>query len=135
VKLVADQHGAKFKQTVGDALLKAGFPAIHAVGRAASRPPRLIELQWGNPKHPKLTLVGKGVCFDSGGLNIKPGESMQGAFGAPKGAATVKIVVKEVVYEEKIKEFSLNKIWRNPRHDGEVKQAGGGTGGSPKKKS
>jgi leucyl aminopeptidase len=77
VKLVADQHGAKFKQTVGDALLKAGFPAIHAVGRAATRPPRLIELQWGNPQHPKLTLVGKGVCFDTGGLNIKPGESMR----------------------------------------------------------
>jgi leucyl aminopeptidase len=59
-------------QTVGDALLKAGFPAIHAVGRAAdARAPRLIELTWGKPKDPKLVLVGKGVCFDSGGLDIK----------------------------------------------------------------
>ena len=79
VQSVAKRHGAKFKQTVGDALLKAGFPAIHAVGRAAdaARAPRLIELRWGNPKAPKLTLVGKGVCFDSGGLDIKGAEGMR----------------------------------------------------------
>jgi leucyl aminopeptidase len=78
VKLVAKQHGATFKQTVGDKLLK-GFPAIHAVGRAASadRGPRLIELNWGNPKHPKISLVGKGVCFDSGGLDIKGADGMR----------------------------------------------------------
>ena len=77
VKLVAKQHGAKFKQTVGDDLLKANFPAIHAVGRAATRAPRLIELNWGDAKHPKLTLVGKGVCFDTGGLDAKPPGSMR----------------------------------------------------------
>ncbi len=77
VKLVAQQHGAKVKETVGDALLKANFPAIHAVGRAAARAPRLIELTWGNPKHPKLSLVGKGVCFDSGGLDLKSAEGMR----------------------------------------------------------
>ena len=77
VRLVAVQHGARFKQTVGDALLKAGFPAIHAVGRAAARAPRLIELNWGSPKHPLVTLVGKGVCFDSGGLNIKGADGMR----------------------------------------------------------
>jgi leucyl aminopeptidase len=79
VRLVAEQHGATFKQTVGDALLKAGFPSIHAVGRAAeaSRAPRLIELTWGKPKHPLLTLVGKGVCFDSGGLDIKSADGMR----------------------------------------------------------
>jgi leucyl aminopeptidase len=77
VKLVAKQHGAKVKAVVGDALLKAGFPAIHAVGRAATRAPRLIELNWGSPKHPRLTLVGKGVCFDSGGLDIKSPEGMR----------------------------------------------------------
>ena len=76
-RLVARQHGARFKQTVGDALLKAGFPAIHAVGRAATRAPRLIELNWGSPKHPLITLVGKGVCFDSGGLNIKGADGMR----------------------------------------------------------
>ena len=81
VAMVAQQHGAKFKQTVGDALLKAGFPAIHAVGRAADvqggRAPRLIELNWGEPGHKKLTLVGKGVCFDSGGLDIKGADGMR----------------------------------------------------------
>ena len=79
VRLVAKQHGAKFKQTVGDKLLAAGFPAIHAVGRAAeaSRAPRLIELNWGHAKDPRLTLVGKGVCFDTGGLDIKGAEGMR----------------------------------------------------------
>ena len=79
VQALAKRHGAKFKQTVGDALLKAGFPAIHAVGRAAdaARAPRLIELRWGSPKAPRLTLVGKGVCFDSGGLDIKSPDGMR----------------------------------------------------------
>jgi leucyl aminopeptidase len=81
VKLVAKQHGATFKQTVGDKLLGAGFPAIHAVGRAADaasgREPRLIELNWGKPKHPRISIVGKGVCFDSGGLDIKGADGMR----------------------------------------------------------
>jgi leucyl aminopeptidase len=62
---------------VGDDLLKRNFPAIHAVGRASTRAPRLIELNWGHPRHPKITLVGKGVCFDSGGLDIKPADGMR----------------------------------------------------------
>ena len=79
VRLVAKQHGGRFKQTVGDDLLKAGFPAIHAVGRAADGPrqPRLIEMTGGSPKHPKLCLVGKGVCFYTGGLDIKGAEGMR----------------------------------------------------------
>ncbi len=77
VRLVARQHGATFKQTVGDKLLSAGFPAVHAVGRAAAREPRLIELNWGKPRHPRVTLVGKGVCFDSGGLDIKGADGMR----------------------------------------------------------
>ena len=77
VQALARAHGARFKQVVGDKLLEAGFPAIHAVGRAAARPPRLVELQWGEPEHPLVTLVGKGVCFDSGGLDIKSAEGMR----------------------------------------------------------
>ena len=77
VERVAKTHGARFRQTVGDKLLKAGFPAIHAVGRAATQAPRLIELNWGRPKAPRITLVGKGVCFDSGGLDIKGAEGMR----------------------------------------------------------
>lgn len=76
--MVAKQHGAKFRQIVGDALLKQNFPAIHAVGRAATRAPRLIELNWGNnAQHPLLSLVGKGVCFDTGGLDLKSAEGMR----------------------------------------------------------
>ena len=88
VATVAKAHGATVKQTVGDALLKAGFPAIHAVGRAAVQAPRLIELSWGSPKAPKLTLVGKGVCFDSGGLNIKGADGMRQMKKDMGGAAT-----------------------------------------------
>lgn len=71
VKGVAKAYGAKVREVVGEALLKQNYPAIHAVGRASHRAPRLIDLTWGNPKHPLVTLVGKGVCFDTGGLDIK----------------------------------------------------------------
>lgn len=74
---VATHHGAKFRQIVGDALLKQNFPAIHAVGRASTRAPRLIELNWGKARHPLVCIVGKGVCFDSGGLDIKTPEGMR----------------------------------------------------------
>ena len=74
---MAKAHRAELKVTSGDAL-QTGFPMIHAVGRAAGRShaPRLIELIWGNPKHPRIAIVGKGVCFDSGGLDIKPSSGM-----------------------------------------------------------
>ncbi len=72
---LADQHGAKIAVTVGDALLDENFPMIHAVGRASTDAPRLIDMSWGDAG-PTLVLVGKGVCFDTGGLNIKPGASM-----------------------------------------------------------
>ncbi len=76
-RALAKAHKADLTVTTGDALEK-GFPMIHAVGRAASRhhAPRLIELEWGNAKHPRLAIVGKGVCFDSGGLDIKPSSGM-----------------------------------------------------------
>src|SRR5690606_24216366 len=57
--------------------LEADFPTIHAVGRASHRAPRLVELQWGKAGDPQLVLVGKGVCFDSGGLDIKPADGMR----------------------------------------------------------
>ncbi len=74
------QVGKKFHATVteiiGDALLLKNYPAIHAVGRASLRAPRLIDLTWGSITAPKVTVVGKGICFDAGGLNIKSGASM-----------------------------------------------------------
>ena len=77
VREQAELFGAEFDEWVGDELLAQNFPAIHAVGRAAARPPRLLELNWGNPKHPRLALVGKGVCFDTGGLDIKTADGMR----------------------------------------------------------
>lgn len=74
---IAGEHGAALRCVTGDALLEAGYRTIHAVGRAATDAPRLLDLTWGDDAHPKITLVGKGVCFDSGGLNIKPGNSMR----------------------------------------------------------
>ena len=76
---VADRHQAAFKEWVGPDLLSANFPAIHAVGRASTEAPRLVELRWvpsGGDAYPRVTLVGKGVCFDSGGLDIKPSSGM-----------------------------------------------------------
>jgi len=70
------QFGAKVSVIKGDMLLKRNFPMIHAVGRASTRPPCLIDLSWGKPSAPKVTLVGKGVCFDSGGLNLKTAAGM-----------------------------------------------------------
>ncbi|MEM1410741.1 MAG: leucyl aminopeptidase family protein [Pseudomonadota bacterium] len=72
----ADRFGARTRQIVGDALLDGNYPAIHAVGRAADRAPRLASLEWGDADDPLVVLVGKGVCFDTGGLNLKPGNSM-----------------------------------------------------------
>jgi len=75
----AQLFGGKYREWVGDQLLAENFPAIHAVGRAAApdRQPRLIEITWGNPKNPKIAVVGKGVCFDTGGLDIKTAEGMR----------------------------------------------------------
>jgi len=85
---LAEEFGASFDQVVGDALLDRGFPMIHAVGAASPRAPRLIEMRWGEAG-PCLTLVGKGVCFDTGGLNLKPGASMGLMKKDMGGAATV----------------------------------------------
>lgn len=74
---LAQTHQAKFEQWIGDELLRHNFPAIHAVGRASATPPRLLSLTWGDESHPKITLVGKGVCFDSGGLDLKSSSNMR----------------------------------------------------------
>ena len=75
VRKLAKKHKATISVITGDALLKQNLPMIHAVGRASARAPRLIDMKWGD-SGPSLTLVGKGVCFDTGGLNIKAGSSM-----------------------------------------------------------
>lgn len=74
---IAESLQASFTLITGEALLEKNYPAIHAVGRAATNPPCLIDMRWGNADHPSVTLVGKGVCFDTGGLDIKPYSSMK----------------------------------------------------------
>ncbi|MGQ2919960.1 leucyl aminopeptidase family protein [Rhizobium oryzihabitans] len=75
-RALAAHYKAKVNVTTGDDLLKENFPLIHAVGRASESAPRLLEMNWGKKGNPRLTLVGKGVCFDTGGLDIKPAASM-----------------------------------------------------------
>lgn len=87
-KALADRFGATFSSTKGEDLLAHNFPMIHAVGRAAEIAPRLLDMRWGD-RGPTLTLVGKGVCFDTGGLNLKPGGSMGLMKKDMGGAATV----------------------------------------------
>jgi len=88
MKSLATHHNAKLTSTRHADLLKKNFPLIHTVGRAAEKEPRLLDLSWGSTG-PSLTLVGKGVCFDTGGLNLKPGASMGLMKKDMGGAATV----------------------------------------------
>lgn len=88
VLALGEEFDAQVSVTYGDDLLHANFPLIHAVGRASDRTPRLLDLRWGHAG-PRLTLVGKGVCFDTGGLNLKPGGSMGLMKKDMGGAATV----------------------------------------------
>jgi leucyl aminopeptidase len=74
---LAEKHGGRIRTIVGDALLAENYPLIHAVGRASSRAPRLIDLRWGDEMAPRITIVGKGVCFDSGGLDLKSSSNMK----------------------------------------------------------
>ncbi|GAB5390179.1 MAG: leucyl aminopeptidase family protein [Alphaproteobacteria bacterium] len=84
---LAKAHKAKSSVIVGDKLLSKGYPAIHAVGRAADQPPRLVDVTWGDAKHPHLTIIGKGVTFDTGGLDLKPAQWMENMKKDMGGAA------------------------------------------------
>ncbi len=101
-RTLATRHGADIESTVGEDLLTANFPLIHAVGRASERAPRLIELKWGDPGHPRVSLVGKGVCFDTGGLDIKPDSSMLNMKKDMGGAATA-LALAHMVMSRKLK--------------------------------
>lgn len=94
---LARAHKAKIKVIVGDDLLKQNYPTIHAVGRASVRAPRLIDLTWGRAGDPRVTLVGKGVCFDTGGLDLKPAAGMLMMKKDMGGAATVLAVASMIM--------------------------------------
>jgi leucyl aminopeptidase len=101
VREIALAHGAEVEVVEGDALLDANFPAIHAVGRASHRAPRLIELRWGNASHPHLAVIGKGVCFDTGGLDIKAAAGMRNMKKDMGGAAHA-IALAELVMARRL---------------------------------
>lgn len=85
------------KEIAGDKLLKKNYPMIHAVGRASGEEPRLIDFSWGDERHPKVTLVGKGVCFDTGGLDIKPDAAMLLMKKDMGGAATAMAAARMIM--------------------------------------
>jgi leucyl aminopeptidase len=101
-RALADRHGAAFRAIVGDELLKQNFPLIHAVGRAAARAPRLIDFTWGDPAAPKITLVGKGVCFDTGGLDIKSDAGML-TMKKDMGGAACMLAAAHMIMDAKLK--------------------------------
>ncbi|MGF1624169.1 MAG: M17 family metallopeptidase [Alphaproteobacteria bacterium] len=94
---LADDYDAAIRVIVGDDLLRENFPTIHAVGRACDDPPRLIDIRWGDEAHPKVTLVGKGVCFDSGGLDLKTAAGMLTMKKDMGGAANVLALARMVM--------------------------------------
>ena len=99
---LAQRFGANFDCVVGDELTRRNLPLIHAVGMASTRAPRLIDLTWGDPSHPKVTLIGKGVCFDSGGLDLKPSSGMLNMKKDMGGAANV-LALAQMVMDAKLK--------------------------------
>ncbi|SFO48018.1 leucyl aminopeptidase [Bradyrhizobium sp. Ghvi] len=98
---LAAEFGASYACTIGEEL-ETNFPLIHAVGMASSRAPRLIDIGWGDPDHPKVTLVGKGVCFDTGGLDLKPSSGMLIMKKDMGGAANV-LALARMVMDAKLK--------------------------------
>jgi len=101
VASVGAVHGAEFRCFSGDELLQQNFPAIHAVGRASHRAPRLLELNWGDPAHPRVAILGKGVCFDTGGLDLKSADGMA-AMKKDMGGAAVALQLAQLVMAEKL---------------------------------
>src|SRR4051794_17174717 len=101
-RTLATRHDASINVIIGDDLLKQNFPLVHAVGRAADCAPRLIDITWGDPAHPKITLVGKGVCFDTGGLDIKSDSGMLNMKKDMGGAATV-LALAHMLMSKKVK--------------------------------
>jgi leucyl aminopeptidase len=99
---IATRFGASFGCIEGEELTRQNFPLIHAVGMASTRAPRLIDFSWGDPAHPKVTLVGKGVCFDTGGLDIKPSGGMLMMKKDMGGAANV-LALAQMVMDAELK--------------------------------
>ena len=101
MRAIATRFGADYREWIGNELLDANFPAIHAVGRASHRAPRLLEVLAGDPTHPEVAIVGKGVCFDTGGLDIKAADGMR-HMKKDMGGAAHAIALAELVLERRL---------------------------------
>ena len=97
---MAGRHGVVAKTITGEALLEQNHPLIHTVGAASDRAPRLVDMVWGDADHPKVTLVGKGVCFDTGGLDIKPAAAMLNMKKDMGGAAAMIALAEAIMATE-----------------------------------
>ena len=123
---IASAHGADITVIAGDDLLTQNYPAIHAVGRASHRAPRLIEMTWGDASHPHIAIVGKGVCFDTGGLNIKSGTGMRNMKKDMGGSAHAFALAELIMARKLPVRFTLlvpaveNSIGPNAFRPGEV---------------
>lgn len=126
IKALAATLTATYNETVGDALLRDNYPCIYTVGRASDDPPRLIDLQFGNKAHPNVTLVGKGVCFDSGGLDLKPSSYMtlmkkdMGGAAHVLGLAMMLIEAKLPIYLRVLVPLVENAVSGNAYRPGDV---------------
>lgn len=126
LRTLAKKYHATIHSIIGDGLLKANFPAIHAVGRASIFTPRFLELTWGNPENPAVTLVGKGVCFDTGGLDLKSAAGMlimkKDMSGAAQviGLATLIMETKLPIYLRVLIPAVENAVSGNAYHPGDI---------------
>jgi leucyl aminopeptidase len=98
---VAAEHGATCRILTGGELLGANYPMVYMVGKASADAPRLIDIRWGNPANPKVTLVGKGVCFDSGGLDIKNASNMK-LMKKDMGGAAITLALAQLIMAMKL---------------------------------
>ena len=133
VRQLADRHTAHYREWVGDALPAAGFSLVHAVGKAAADAPRVAELQWGDANLPHVVLIGKGVCFDSGGLDLKPATGMRWMKKDMGGAAHA-IALAELVMQAQLPVHltlvipaAENAVGAGALRPGDIVQAGNGS--------
>jgi len=116
---VAEAHGAQIRIIEGKKLLAENYPAIYAVGKGSNRPPALIDLRWGDPAHPKLTLVGKGVVFDTGGLNLKNAGGMS-LMKKDMGGGAVTLALAQLVMSQALPvrlRLLIPTVENGPGHD------------------
>ncbi|KAF1021203.1 MAG: putative cytosol aminopeptidase [Paracidovorax wautersii] len=133
VRQLAERHGAHYREWVGEALPAAGFALVHAVGQAASQAPRVTELTWGEDHLPLVVIVGKGVCFDSGGLDLKPAAGMRwmkkDMGGAAHGIALAELVMRArlAVRIQLVIPAVENAVGAGALRPGDIITAGNGT--------